>query len=57
MYIIILSGCLSVYHIHPQKRGREENPKSPGNGVSEDCELPGECWKLNLCPLQISQCS
>lgn len=33
-------------------RSPEEGVRSPGNGVTDGCEKPSECWELNPDPLQ-----
>lgn len=40
-------SCVS--HVHLIPRGSVESPKTQ---VTDDCELPGGCWKSNLGPVQ-----
>ena len=47
--VCILLECI-VHHV--QVRYSEKGPRSFGAEVTEGCELPCECWKLNLGPLR-----
>jgi hypothetical protein len=43
----------TVYHVHAWwPEGSEEGVSSPSTAISDGCELPCECWPLNLGPVQ-----
>lgn len=48
----LLTG-ISLYHMCAWNPGRlEEGIGAPGTGITDDSELPGECWELNSGPLK-----
>ena len=49
----VLPLFVSVHHM----QSVPEDVRSPGAGVTQDCELPCEGWELNLGPLEEHQCS
>lgn len=56
MCMYALSVCVYGYYICVWSLQRsEEGIGAPGTGVTNDCELPCECWKLNLGPSQEQQ--
>jgi hypothetical protein len=48
----VLSACVSVYHVFIVLVETRRGIASPGTGVTDSCELPCECWELNLGPLE-----
>lgn len=48
--------CLYVYHVYCNLWRPKGGTRSSGNRITEECELPHGCWKLNLGPREEQPC-
>lgn len=48
---VYLHVCLCTVCLAPKG---QKDVRHPGDGVTEDCEPPCDCWELNLCPSRLT---
>ena len=49
---VCLHACLCTMYAPGAHRVQKEGVRSPGTGITDGCEPPHGCWKLNLGPLE-----